>query len=82
MELIVISGLVFLLILSNALWTWNTHKLLNKLMSRDFFVYQQAKQIPKAADAELAEALKNVKIPVQNGPNELDSLDELINRTF
>ena len=77
MESIVISGLVILLILSNAFWALVAHKLINKIMSRDFFAYQQAKQIPKDKQQELAEALSNVKV-TENHPNELDSLDQLI----
>jgi predicted flavoprotein YhiN len=81
MELVIISSLVISLILSNALWAWNTHKMLNKMMSRDFYGYQQAKQVPNNSKQELAEALKDVKIPF-NGPNELDSLDEMIQKVM
>ena len=81
MELVVISGLVLLLILSNALWAWNTHKLLNKLMSRTYWEFRQASQIPKTKKQELEEALSNVKIP-ESHPNELDSLDQMIKRVL
>ncbi len=77
---ILISGLVILLIASNAFWGVVVHKLINKLMSRTFWDYQQAKVIPKTKEQELAEALSNVKIPEKTGPNELDSLDEMIQK--
>ena len=72
-----ITGLALMLICSNMLWGWFAHKLINKLMSRTYWEYQQAKVIPKTTEQELAETLKNVKIP-QNQGNELDSLDEMI----
>ena len=78
METVFISGLVILLLGSNIFWAYLTHKLLNKLMSRTFWEYQQAKVIPKSADQELKEALSNVKVKEQNGPNEIDALDEMI----
>lgn len=32
-----------LLIASNVYWAWSTHALINKLMSRNFFEYQEAR---------------------------------------
>ena len=75
MDLSVIIGLAILLIISNTLWCWNTHLLLNKMMSRTYWEFQQAKQIPKTTEAELKESLANIKIPENRGPNDLDSLD-------
>lgn len=34
------SACIGLLIISNAFWAWNTHKLLNKLMSRNYFEFK------------------------------------------
>lgn len=79
-SLLLIIILIALFVATNAFWAFLTHKLLNKVMSRTFWEYQQGKQIPKAAEADLAEALANVKVPTRNGPNELDSLDELISK--
>ena len=47
-------------------------------MSRDFWNYQQTKQLPKDKKIELAETLANIKIPTQTGPNDIDTLDEVI----
>ena len=77
MDYIVISSLVLLLVLSNALWALNTHKLINKLMSRTYWEFKQATQIPKTTSQQLKEALTDVKVK-ENHPNELDSLDEMI----
>ncbi len=30
------------LLLTNAFWAWNTHRLINKLMSRNYFEVKQA----------------------------------------
>jgi hypothetical protein len=51
-------------------------------MSRDFWNYQQTKQLPKAQKNELEEALAKVKIPNQRVPNELDTLDEMISQVM
>ena len=80
---IAISSLVILtllLVASNVYWALIYNRCVDKLMSRDFYSYQQAKQITKTAETELAEALKSVKIPEQTGPNELDSLDAEIKK--
>lgn len=34
--------LAILLIVSNAFWAWNCNKLINKLMSRNYFEFKQA----------------------------------------
>lgn len=51
-------------------------------MSRDFWNYQQTKQLPVAQKNELAEALANVKIPQKTGNNELDTLDQMIQQVL
>lgn len=69
--------LCLLLVVTNAFWAFITHKLLNKVMSRTFWEYQQAKIIPKTEAEALKDALSNVKVK-DSGPNELDALDEMI----
>lgn len=71
------SGLVFLLVGSNIYWAIVNHRLINKIMSRTFWEYQKAAQVPKDSQTELAEAMSRVKVK-DASPNELDSLDELI----
>lgn len=71
-----------LLVLTNAFWAFQYHKLTNKLMSRTFWEYSQAKVIPKAESQALKDALSNVKVPDKVGPNELDTLDELVNKVL
>jgi hypothetical protein len=76
---LVISSLALLLILTNALWAWVTHKLINKLMSRTFWDYQQAKAGP-ALQKQAAQELPEFKID-QNAAEEkveLDRLDAMI----
>ena len=73
--------LALLLVLTNVFWALCTHKLLNKVMSRSFWEFQQAKVIPKSEAQALKDALTNVKIP-EKGPNDLDSLDEMIQKVF
>ncbi len=34
--------IIALLFLSNAFWAWNTQKLINKLMSRNYFEFKDA----------------------------------------
>jgi len=76
---IAIAGLALLVVSSNLFWALVVHKLINKLMSRTYWEYQQATTIPKSAEAELADALKNVKVrQPSHGSNELDTLDEMI----
>jgi hypothetical protein len=74
--------LAVLLVLTNAFWAFQYHKLTNKLMSRTFWEYSQAKVIPKTEAQSLKDALSNVKVPEVTGPNELDSLDEMISRVM
>lgn len=73
--------LSILIILSNCFWAFITHKLLNKVMSRTFWEYQQAKVIPKTEAQALKDALTNVKV-TENYPNELDSLDDMISKVM
>lgn len=79
---IVLSGLAILLIASNLFWMFVCHRLIDKLMSRNFYEYQQTKMMPKSQEQELAEALRNVKIDQHTPSNELDSLDELIKKVM
>ena len=79
-ELIILSLLVCL---TNAFWAYVTHKLINKLMSRSFWEYSQAKVIPKSESEALKDALKDVKVNENKpGANELDALDEMIKQVL
>lgn len=82
MNEILLISMTMLLILSNAFWAYITHILINKLLSRDFWNYSQAKGLPTAQKNELAEALANVKIPQKMGNNELDTLDQMIQQVL
>lgn len=82
MDWIIVLTLAILLLATNCFWALITHKMINKHMSRDFWSYQATKQVPKDKKIELAEALKNVKIPTQTGPNEIDTLDEMIKQAM
>lgn len=82
MDWVVTLSLTILLLGTNALWMLTVHKLINKHMSRDFWNYQQTKQLPVAQKNELAEALANVKIPQKTGNNELDTLDQMIQQVL
>lgn len=35
-------AIIVLLFASNAFWAWNTHRLINKLMSRNYFEFKDA----------------------------------------
>lgn len=72
----ILCVLTLLLIGSNVFWGFFCHRLLNKMMSRTYWDYQQAKIIPK--EQKIANEILSTKIPTQSHPNELDSLDELI----
>lgn len=74
--------MAILLILTNAFWAFQYHRLTNKLMSRTFWEYSQAKVIPKSEAQALKDVLTNVKIPDRPGPNELDTLDEMISKVM
>lgn len=76
------ASLILLLVGSNVLWGLFCNKLINKMMSRTYWEYQQAKGIPKAQEQTLADALKDVKISDDKYPNELDSLDEMIRKVL
>jgi hypothetical protein len=69
-----------LLIGTNAFWAFITHKLLNKVMSRTFWEYQQAKVIPKSEAQALKDALKEVKVDSQDKIEQQQMLDELDKR--
>lgn len=71
-----------LLVLTNAFWAFQYHRLTNKLMSRTFWEYSQAKVIPKSEAQALKDALRDIKVPEQTGPNELDTLDEMISKVM
>lgn len=38
----VVATLAILLLASNAFWAWQTHRLVNKLMSRNYFEFKEA----------------------------------------
>lgn len=76
METIVIVTLCLLLIATNCFWAYVSHRFINKMMSRTYWEYQNAKVVPEQKKQDLAEAIKDVKL--SKGSNELDSLDELI----
>jgi hypothetical protein len=42
LEAMLVLIMAALLVLTNALWAVNTHRLINKLMSRNFFEYKEA----------------------------------------
>ena len=53
------SVLIGLLVVSNAFWAFNTHRLINKLMSRNYFEF-------KDAQLKTDEKPKTIKVPVED----------------
>jgi hypothetical protein len=51
--------LAALLVITNALWAVNTHRLINKLMSRSFFEYKEA----TLQDEKLKATVKKAPVP-------------------
>lgn len=55
----VASVLAVLLLASNAFWAYTVHKLINKLMSRNYFEF-------KDAELKTEEKPKTIKVPVED----------------
>lgn len=79
---IIIAVLAIAILLSNIFWAYVCHKLINKIMSRDFYGYVQAKQVPRSEKDELKKALSEIKVAAPRQQNELDSLDEMISKVM
>lgn len=60
--------LTALLIISNVYWAFIVNKLVNKLMSRNYFEFKQAEENPIETKTE----------PVVNEPDDFGALSELI----
>jgi hypothetical protein len=46
-------GLLVLVMFQQVYWTWHCHKLVNKLMSRDFYEYKQALKVSNKQDIKI-----------------------------
>jgi hypothetical protein len=79
---ITIGLLIAAFLISNGFWAYVCHKFVNKIMSRDFYGYTQAKQVPQTQKDELKKALAEVKVAAPRQQNELDSLDEMISKVM
>lgn len=66
-----VSVLLGLLIASNAYWAWNCHKLINKLMSRNYFEF-------KDATLKTDEKPKTIKM-ASDDTEDFGALSEVIN---
>lgn len=62
--------LCVLLVLTNIFWAWITHKLVNKLMSRNYGEYQEFARIQPRKE-------NNLKPPEGFYPEDLGALHEL-----
>lgn len=72
MEVWVIAILVFLLGLQQAFYMWQTHKLLNKLMSRNYVEYSQVARAPQPQVAGF-----NIQLPDAEEQLENDRVKQL-----